>query len=281
VRFLASLIGFLLLVLPASAQVVTEENAPALSGRVVDEANILSPQTESLLTTKLQAWEDQSSDQVVVVTVPSLGGSDIETYSYQLGRVWGIGVGEDEEGRELSNGVLLVIAPNERAVRIEVGYGLEPQLTDAKSSLIIQNGILPAFRTGDFDGGVVRGVEGIIGVLSGEEAEWMERRRRAGERPVSEGEGSFPWPLLIFVVLFVLPRLFGRKHRGGILYDSDRRRRRRYGDPGADALAWIIASQLANGGGRGGGSFGGGGGFGGGFSGGGGSFGGGGASGSW
>jgi uncharacterized protein len=265
----------------AAAQVVTEKNAPALSGMVVDEANILSPQTEALLTTKLRSWQQQSSDQVVVATIPDLRGADIETYSYQLGRVWGIGVGEDEEGRRLDNGVLLVIAPNEREVRIDVGYGLEPSLTDAKTSLIIQNGILPAFREGDFDAGAIRGVEGIIGVLSGDEAEWMERRQRAGERPVAEGEGSFPWPLLIFVLLFVVPRFFGSRRRGGIVYDSDRRRRRRYGDPGADALAWIIASQLAGGGRSGGSSFGGGGGFGGGFSGGGGSFGGGGASGSW
>lgn len=260
---------------------VWAQDFPALTGRVVDDAGILSPETEAELARRLAAWEERSSDQLVVVTVPSLGGRTIEDYGYRLGRAWGIGVDEGEEGRSLDNGAILIVAPDERQVRIEVGYGLEGTLTDALSSTIIQQGVLPAFRSGDYDAGVLAGVDGMLAVLSGETEEWMDRRRRAGSRAVADGEGQFPWPLVIFIVLFILPNIF--RTRRGILYDSDPRRRR--ADAGADTLAWIIASEMMNnrprGGGWSSGGFSGGGGFGGGFSGGGGSFGGGGASGSW
>lgn len=256
------------------------QDFPELTGRVVDQANILSPATETELTRRLAEWEEKSSDQIVVVTVASLGDLTIERYGVELGRAWGIGVDEGTDGFSLDNGAILLVAPNDRQVRIEVGYGLEGTLTDALTSTIIQRGILPAFRSGDFDHGVATGVDGMLAVLEGEEAEWMERRERAGSRPVADGEGGIPWPLIIFIAIFVLPSIFRR--RRGIIYDSDRRRRRM--DGSGDALAWIIASELMKGSHRGGGggwSSGGGGFGGGGFSGGGGSFGGGGASGSW
>mgnify|MGYP006266349791 CR=1 FL=1 len=263
---------------PAAAQ-----EFPALTGRVVDEARILSTRTESDLTRRLTAWEAQSSDQIVVVTVQSIGERTIEEYGYQLGREWGIGVGAtgDPVSSELNNGVLLIVAPNERQVRIEVGYGLEGTLTDAASRIIIERGILPAFRSGDFDGGVTRGVDGILAILQGQTEEWMERRERAGGRPVAGSEEGFPWPLVLLLVVFVLPMVL--RKRSPLVFDSDIHRRP-YRDPSSNALAWIIASQMGSGmagrRGYGGGGFSTGG-FGGGFSGGGGSFGGGGASGSW
>lgn len=261
--------------------VASAQDFPALTGRVVDDAQILSPQTEAALTQRLAAWEAQSSDQIVVATVKSLGGQDIARYAVDLARAWEIGVGETADGSpNLNNGILLLIAPNEREVRIEVGYGLEGTVTDAASAIIIQRGVLPAFRSGDFDLGVTRGVDGILATLEGQTEEWMERRERAGARAVAEGEGAFPWPLLIFILFFVLPSLLRRRRR--VVFDSDAYRRP-YGDATSNALAWMLASQMGRGSGgfSSGGFGGGGGGFGGGFSGGGGSFGGGGASGSW
>jgi len=129
---------------------------PKLTGRVVDEANILSPQTKQLLEKKLKNFEQNTSNQIVVVTLKSLQGHSIEEYGYQLGRHWGIG----QKGK--NNGVLLIVAPNERKVRIEVGYGLEGTLTDAKSFLIINDTIIPYFKKNDYDNGVIKGVEEII-----------------------------------------------------------------------------------------------------------------------
>jgi len=129
---------------------------PALKGRVVDEANILSPQTKKILEEKLKNFEQNTSNQIVVVTLKSLQGHSIEEYGYRLGRHWGIG----QKGK--NNGVLLIVAPNERKVRIEVGYGLEGTLTDAKAFLIIHDDIIPYFKKGDYDKGVLKGVEKII-----------------------------------------------------------------------------------------------------------------------
>jgi len=138
---------------PAAAQ--GGPRFPALSGRVVDQAGLLSPAREAEIATRLEALERDTTAQVVVVTVRDLQGYPIEDYGYRLGRAWGIGqAGED-------NGVLLLVAPNERKVRIEVGYGLEPVLTDALSTLIIHNRILPAFREGYFERGILDGVTAI------------------------------------------------------------------------------------------------------------------------
>ena len=128
---------------------------PALSGRVVDAANIISPATEAALTARLATLETQTRRQLVVATVPSLGGQDVADYGYLLGRSWGIG------NRERNDGVILLIAPNERRMHIAVGYGLEPVLTDALSAQIIRNDITPAFKQGDYDGGITAGVNAI------------------------------------------------------------------------------------------------------------------------
>src|SRR5258705_5240896 len=145
----------LLLLLPALAL-----DFPALTGRVVDDANILDPQARAVLTDKLAALEAKTTDQLVVVTLKSLQGTSVEDFGVELGRRWQIG----QKGK--NNGVLLIVAPNERKVRIEVGYGLEGALTDAVSRLIIENAITPRFRAGDFAGGIKSVVVDIITVMT-------------------------------------------------------------------------------------------------------------------
>ena len=148
-NFLLALLAVLLLPAAALAQTF-----PALSGRVVDEANIIPADVEARLTDKLAALEQQSQRQLVVVTLPSLQGYEISDYGYQLGRTWGLG------DKVRNDGAILIVAPNERKLRIEVGYGLEPVLTDGLSSLIINQQIVPKFKAGEFGGGVAAGGRG-------------------------------------------------------------------------------------------------------------------------
>ncbi len=129
---------------------------PELTGRVVDAAALLSPGDEAAISAKSAALEKATGHQLVVVTVPSLGGHPIEMYGLNLGRTWGIG------RKDINDGVLLIVAPKERKVRIEVGYGLESALRDEEAGAIIQSAILPAFRKRDFPRGVSAGVDGII-----------------------------------------------------------------------------------------------------------------------
>jgi uncharacterized protein len=142
---------------------------PALTDRVVDEANILSAAERNALTSQLAELETKSGIQLVVATVNSLQGEEIEPYANELFRTWKLG----EKAK--NNGVLLLVAPNEHRVRIEVGYGLEGTLTDALSKIIIANAIAPRFKAGDFDGGVSRGVDDIVTVLTTDAAEWQQR----------------------------------------------------------------------------------------------------------
>jgi uncharacterized protein len=277
-----ALLALLLLCLglPANAQ-----DFPKLTGRVVDGADLLSPADEAELTGKLQALEERSSRQLVVATVPSLGGYEIEDYGYRLGRAWGIG----QEGAD--NGAILLVAPNERKVRVEVGYGLEPILTDAFSNRVIDEQIIPRFKANDMSGGIKAGVDALIAQLAAppevaERAAIEAAQSRAQQRQRSGGGGGFNPGSLIFwgmIVAFVLLSFGrgagGRKVRG--------RRRRGRGFDAGDAAVILWGLDALSRGSRGGGGWGGGGGFGGGgggfggFSGGGGSFGGGGASGSW
>jgi uncharacterized protein len=244
----------LLLLCAFAAPAAAAPTFPPLTGRVVDDAHMLSEGTKAQLTQKLEDLENRTSRQLVVVTLPSLQGYEIEDYGYQLGRAWGIGQ------KKLNNGVLFIIAPNERKVRIEVGYGLEPILTDALSSVILQEKVLPRFRDGDMEGGVVAGTDAIVEQLL-LDAPAAKARVAAAEKQVSQPQFN---PVILIFIAFIIFTIFGR-----ILG----RRRSGFG-----ALPWII---LGSGmGGRGGG-FGGGGFGGGGFRGGGGSFGGGGSSGSW
>lgn len=241
-----------------------EPTFPALTGRVVDEGRLLSPAAEAELTTKLATLEADTGDQLVVVTLDSLQGYEIEDYGYRLGRAWKIGPSQTDKG------VLLIVAPNERKVRIEVGYGLEPVLTDALSSQIIQTDILPPFRQSGFERGINAGVDAISTQLR-LDPEAAQARAAAATAP----DPDFPiGPMLLvgLVFFFILMGLIRSASGGG---------RRRRGGVG-DIVLWAAADALnrSSRGGGGGGGFGGFGG-GGGFSGGGGSFGGGGASGGW
>jgi uncharacterized protein len=232
---------------------------PALSGRVVDQAGIIDLQTQATIETKLADLESKSGIQLVVATVKSLEGQDIEPYANLLFRDWKLGE------KTKNNGVLLLVAPNERRVRIEVGYGLEGTLTDALSKIIIANAITPRFKAGDFSGGVSRGVDDIIAVLTTDASEWQKRPSlRLDRQDENEPEN---WVLLFILggllFLLVVSRSF-RVFFFNVL------------------LNILLSAGTSRGGyvGRGGG-YGGGFSSGGGFSGGGGSSGGGGASGSW
>lgn len=225
---------------------------PALTGRVVDDAHVFSAGARADLERKLADLENKSGIQLVVATIPSLGGQAIEPYANTLFRAWKLG-----EAKK-NNGVLLLVAPNDHRVRIEVGYGLEGTLTDATSAIIIANAAAPRFKAGDFDGGVTRAVEDIITVLTTDSADWQKKPELRAEDSATSLDAIIP-PLFILFFLFVL---FMTRVRGGGLLGN----------------AIILSSSMGRGGSSfGGGDFGGGGGF----SGGGGSSGGGGASGSW
>jgi uncharacterized protein len=255
---------FLLLIL-ASPAFAAAPKFPPLTGRVVDDAGILDASTTTQLTEMLAAHERATGEQVVVVTLDSLQGFTIEDYGYQLGRYWGIG----QKGK--NTGALLIVAPKDHKVRIEVGYGLEGTLTDATSRTIIENDILPNFKRGDFNAGVVAGTTSVLKVLGGNPAEMQGPATSSGEGHFTPAVSakikppSFPQviglilgvtifnPILLIGTLLIFSVLPRSANRGGShRWDSD-----------------------------GGSSWGSSDGGGGGFSGGGGSFGGGGASGSW
>ncbi len=256
----ATIVALLLFVATALAV-----DFPALTGRVVDNAGIIDTTTRSSLETRLADYEKKSSDQIVVATIPSLQGEVLEDYANRLFRTWGLGQASE------NNGVLLLVARDDRKIRIEVGYGLEGTLTDAFSKLIIENTLAPAFRAGDFSGGISAAVDDIIAVLEGNGDELEARARRAAENE------PFPWEVALFVALWfsiafaaiafaVLPPLFGRKigpnryHWLGMDFDY----RNSGGGGSSGGGSWSSSSSS-----------------GGGFSGGGGSSGGGGASGGW
>jgi uncharacterized protein len=237
---------------------------PKLTGRVVDAANIIPADEEARLTQKLAALEQQSHRQLVVATIPDLQGYDISDYGYQLGRTWGIGQKGDD------NGALLIVAPNERKLRIEVGYGLEPVLTDGMSFLIINKVIVPKFKAGDMPGGIEAGVDAIVKQLTLPPEEAQKIAAQANQQ--QKASGGPPLGVVIFIIIvtaFIVMPMANEARGGG--------RRRRHG---AGPIIWMPGGFGGGGfGGGGGGGWGGGGG--GGFSGGGGSFGGGGSSGSW
>lgn len=226
---------------------------PPLTGRVVDRAELLDTQAEARLTGMLAAHEQASGEQVVVVTLPDLQGRSIEEVGLALGREWGIG----QEGED--TGALLIVARDDRRIRIEVGYGLEGRLTDAQASVIINQIIAPAFQQGDFTRGITEGAEAMVQVLGGDPVS------TAATPPVMPMHAQEPGGFGILGFFLMLVAIFviggGRGGRGG-----------------RGAGRALLLGALLGGMGRGGG----GGGFGGGgFGGGGGGFGGGGASGGW
>jgi uncharacterized protein len=244
-------IAALFCVLVATQVAALAYTFPALTDRVVDQANIIPAATRQALTQKLADLEQKSGIQLVVASVNSLEDGDIETYANELFRTWKLGE------KDKNNGVLLLVAPNEHKVRIEVGYGLEGTLTDALSKLIIINAMTPRFKAGDFGGGISRGVDDIITVLTTDSSQWQPRLQVRAD--ADRSSQSIGWVLIAGLVILVA--LLGVS-------------------PG---FRWFFFNVLLNillssGGPRSGGLSGGGGG---GFSGGGGSSGGGGASGDW
>jgi uncharacterized protein len=273
------LLACLLVLAPAGA---FAQQFPPLTGRVVDAANLLSPEQEAQLTQLSGDIEKASSRQFVVATIPDLQGYPIEDYGYRLGRAWKIGQGE------ANNGIILIVAPNERKVRIEVGYGLEPVMTDAMASMIINDVILPKFRDKDMPGGIIAGASAIGEQLKlpleAAEARAKQQLDKAQTRHRSGGDvggliGGF-W--VIVILFFVMASIFGRRRRGYRYRGGSG-----VGSAVGNIILWSALNSATRGGWGGGGSSRGGGGGGsswgggGGFSGGGGSFGGGGASGGW
>jgi uncharacterized protein len=228
------------------------QNFPALTGRIVDQANVIPQPTRAAIETKLKDLEQKSGIQLVVATVSSLEGQEIEPYANALFRTWKLGE------KDKNNGVLLLVAPKEHRARIEVGYGLEGTLTDVLSKVIITNAMVPRFKTGDFGGAIERGVDDIITVLTTDSSDWQKRPEL---RAVSQGKSESYAPLIALIIFVIIVIL--------ILRSSHR----------SDILSFLAGMLLSGGGGGGGWSSGGGSDDS--FSGGGGSSGGGGASGSW
>jgi|ERR1043165_5432703 uncharacterized protein len=267
-------------------------DVPPLTGRVVDLAHVLPADVAVALTRDLEAHETKTSNQVAVLIVPSLGGDPLEEFSHRVATTWQLG----RKGTD--NGVLLLVSLKDRKVRIEVGYGLEGTLTDLRSAHIIRNELVPRFRTGDLPGGIVAGVQAILGTIEGtyKAEEVQSGHARSGQEPTA---------LEYMIIGIVVGTLAGI-----VLSHGLQRIRALFGSvlafliaqfasvglglaaAGVTAVSLWLILQANRGRGRGGGWRGGvmtgpGGGFGGsfggggGFSGGGGSFGGGGASGDW
>ncbi|MFZ1798690.1 MAG: TPM domain-containing protein [Chitinophagaceae bacterium] len=256
---LRCLLFFVLVVFAATAQdILKPPNPPRL---VNDAANILSPEQRQILEDKLVALDDSTSNQITIVAIPTLNGYDIADYANKLFRNWGIG------GKKNNNGILVLVAVEERRVRIEVGYGLEGAIPDITASSIIDNEITPAFKEGNY----YRGLDNAIDALS---------KAAAGEYhdPRETGDSSDGGSLLVFIIiLFVILMVVGNSGKGGGGKGGGMMSRRGFS-------GWWIPLLFSGGGGGNSGGFGGfgGGGGGGGFGGfGGGSSGGGGASGGW
>lgn len=255
----------------ATAVLAAELKFPALTGRIVDGASIISADARAKIEAKLAAHEAKTSDQVVVATLPSLQDKTIEDFGNRLFRHWQLG------DKAKNNGLLLLIAPNERKIRIEVGYGLEGAMTDALSRVVISTAIAPRFKTGDFGGGIEAGIDAILATLTGDAEEWQ---RRAKVRPDdTSGEEVFIALVMMAIFLFVIVSFLRSLNQSQSGRKGQRWHRTRTGN-------WVILPDVSSGwgGGSGGwssGSSGGGWSGGGGFSGGGGSSGGGGASGDW
>jgi len=254
-RHRAALLVLLLALMAAAPALASGPSFPRLSGRVVDDAHILSASTQSELTAMLARHEQATGEQVVVVTLPSLQGYSIEDFGYQLGRSWGIGQ------KDKNTGALLIVAPKEHKVRIEVGYGLEGKLTDAMSRVIIERDILPEFKRGDFNAGVLAGTTTILKVLGGD-ASAAQAPAETGVPAQSFADTFLTVPgffalCTILIILFVIWR--NRGNVGSQVY----RRTGRSGGRGFSNDDFFGGSSSDS------------------FSGGGGSFGGGGASGSW
>ena len=272
-----------LLAVPAWAQA---DLPPRPEGPVYDGANMLSEQTEAALDQRLRAYNSETGRAIVVATVPTLGGETIEPYATRLFETWGIG------GEQRDTGLLLLVARDERRMRIEVGYGLHPYFGGIMAGRVINDVITPRFKEGDFDAGVTQGVAAILDHLanSPQDAIAIEEAQQAAQEARQSRDGGFPIGAVIWIAFilffFVLPMLRGRGRKRRFA-GGRRGRSGPWGNVARDIILWEAGKAVVRGlsdgddwgggGGFGGGGFGGGGfgGFGGGMSGGGG------ASGGW
>jgi len=180
-------------------------DVPYLTGRVVDNAEILSPAARGRLAAQLAAHEEATTDQVVVLTLGSLDGESIEGFATRVFDAWKLG----QKGKD--NGVLVIVAPGERRMRIEVGYGLEGTLTDAQAARIIRDRMTPRFKASDYEGGIAAGVDAILAALEGRAAEATPvtgTSKKAGGFLDVEGLDEFeadlpPWPMRILLGAFI------------------------------------------------------------------------------
>jgi uncharacterized protein len=199
-----------LVVVVLTVAVLAAELAFQLTGRVVDEAAILDPAVEQRLSQQLEAFERATGNQVVVATLRSLQGTTVEDFANRLHRHWRIG----RAGRD--DGALLVVAPSERKVRIEVGYGLEGVLTDAAASTIVQSLVLPRFRVGDLPDGVEAGVRGILELLRPDDGAATDPPAWSRPRPQQQAAEGPSWlPLLFALIVFLMLANAFRRGGGG------------------------------------------------------------------
>jgi uncharacterized protein len=168
-------------------------DVPRLQGYVNDYAGMISPSAKSRLEEELRAFERSDSTQIVILTVPSLEGENIEEFSMKVAEAWKIGQ------QQKDNGVLFIISQQERKIRIEVGRGLEGKLTDLMAGRIIDQVIKPRFKQGDFSGGFIAGISALIGATRGE--------FKAEQRPFQRRQKGFP-PFLTFLLFFGIFTLF-------------------------------------------------------------------------
>jgi uncharacterized protein len=268
----------------AEPALASAQTFPALTGRVVDAAGVLDPANRKALVARLEALEAATSDQLVVATVASLRGEPIESYANRLFNIWKLG------RKDRNNGVLLLVAPSERKVRIEVGYGLEGTLTDAVAKLIIERSIVPRFRNGDFAGGIAHAVDDIVSVLSGDAGTWQRRAAAPRALPsdnrtvtnlppvlgilllvVTYGGGALLAALAAYIVIFGIVRFLiaihllpQRKKRAGFwlwlnVFDNDmydrRGRRASYASGSSDSSSSFSGGGGSSGGGGASGSW--------------------------
>lgn len=213
--YLWTFLSTLYLIIALGNITYAQSKFPPLTGYVNDVAHLLDNVAKQNLIKKLAELEDKTGDQIVIVTLPTLSGRDIETYSNSLFRKWGLGQ------KQINNGVLLVVAPNEREIRIEVGYGLEGILTDALSAVIINTFALPHFREGNYQKGIVEAVHAIVNIITDSDADFslrIKEKAKAVEekRKQNEKEEMIVNTIifLIIFIIFVLPvfaMIFGKK----------------------------------------------------------------------
>jgi len=181
----------LLFLLPLTG--LLAKDVPYLAGRVNDQANLIPQDQRQKIEAQLAQLEKETGDQVVVLTVDSLEGEPIEDYANKVGRTWALG----QKGK--NNGAILLVSKQDRKMRIEVGYGLEPVLTDIQTSIIQNQIIIPHFKQEDYGGGIAAGVDAILTTIQGKPVVPAPEAQPSGS-----GDEDQPWPGFLVFLLFIL-----------------------------------------------------------------------------